>query len=142
MAMISDGTSNTYLVGEKYVVPNYYATGQDSGDAETYYNGDDDDNQRTGWSQPMQDTPDYYPGTYGSIAMFGSAHDSGINMAFCDGSVHQISYTIDSHIPGAPRPGNGGGYVYGQPQSASDPPGVHQRLANRQDGWPVDSSSF
>ncbi len=143
MAMVSDGTSNTYLVGEKYCVPNYYATGDDTADTEPYYCGDDNDNQRTGWSQPMQDTPDYYPGTMATISMYGSAHDSGINMAFCDGSVHQISYTIDSHIPGAPRPGSGQGYTQvGQVQSPSDPPGVHQRLANRQDGWPVDSSAF
>ena len=65
MAMVSDGTSNTYLVGEKYCVPNYYATGDDTADTEPYYCGDDNDNQRTGWSQPMQDTPGYYPWHHG-----------------------------------------------------------------------------
>jgi prepilin-type N-terminal cleavage/methylation domain-containing protein/prepilin-type processing-associated H-X9-DG protein len=141
MAMIQDGVSNTYLVGEKYCCPNYYITNSDSFDGESIYSGDDDDNQRTGWSAPIEDLEDYYPLGATTVSLFGAAHDSGVNMAFCDGSVHQISYSINSHVPN-----NGQGYnpnPRAKPgQSISDPPGVQQRLANRQDGWPVDGSAF
>ena len=48
MAMISDGTSNTYLVGEKYCCPNFYVSNTDDFDSESMFSGDDDDNERTG----------------------------------------------------------------------------------------------
>ncbi len=132
--MISDGTSNTYMVGEKYAVPNFYATGTDPSDAECYFSGDDDDNQRTGWSAPMPDTPDFFPGTGATTANFGSAHETGVNMAFCDGSVHTISYTINSNAPSSVN--------RSLTTDPANPPGVHQRLANRQDGWSVDAGQF
>jgi prepilin-type N-terminal cleavage/methylation domain-containing protein/prepilin-type processing-associated H-X9-DG protein len=47
---------------------------------------------------------------------FGSAHAGGFNMAFCDGSVHSISYEIDST--------------------------VHLLLSDRQDGASVDPSQY
>ena len=39
---------------------------------------------------PMQDTPGYP-----DSSRFGSAHASGCNMAFCDGAVQPIHYSID-----------------------------------------------
>jgi prepilin-type processing-associated H-X9-DG protein len=142
MAMIQDGASNTYLVGEKYCCPNFYVTNTDPSDAESMYSGDDGDNQRTGWAAPMLDLLDYYPLSANAIALFGSAHDSGANMAFCDGSVHQISYSINSHVPGPEGHGYNPAPNAKPGQSIADPPGVQQRLANRQDGWPIDGGAF
>ena len=94
-AEITDGTSCTYAVGEKFMSPDNYndpeATGfVDTGDNESIYLGYNRDYSRsTNWI-PMQDT-------YGVLMpfAFGSPHPSGCNMAFCDGSVRTISYEID-----------------------------------------------
>jgi prepilin-type N-terminal cleavage/methylation domain-containing protein/prepilin-type processing-associated H-X9-DG protein len=106
-AQITDGTSSTYLVGEKYLDPNAYdctiitGLGCTGGDQQSMYTGFEWDNHRVAWNpyvgvsrefyQPRQDTPgaDY-------VQPFGSAHPGGLNMAFCDGSVQTISYDIDS----------------------------------------------
>jgi prepilin-type N-terminal cleavage/methylation domain-containing protein/prepilin-type processing-associated H-X9-DG protein len=114
VAMISDGMSNTYMLGEKHVNPDNYLTGGDGGDNETMYCGYDSDIYRvtycdatthTGYA-PLQDTPGLDSGV-----LFGSPHANSLNMSFCDGSVQAISYSID--------------------------PQVHQRLGNRQDGMPA-----
>jgi len=123
MAMITDGASNTYLLGEKPVDPDHYLDGMDGGDDWTMYTGQQDDIVRSvGWPDsaypsgyfplpPIQDTPGYndYDG-------FGSAHSSGLNMSLCDGSVRFMSYAID--------------------------PETHRRLGNREDGLPVDGKTF
>jgi len=100
---ISDGTSNTFFAGEKYLNTDNYIDGLDYADNETMYTGANDDNVRvTGrngdkptstWALPRQDTPGF---TRGEI--FGSAHPSTVHMVYCDGSVHSVAYGIDPAV--------------------------------------------
>ena len=112
---ISDGTSTTYLAGEKYAMPDHYLDGWTGNDDQGWDTAFDWDTLR--WSSndpyfglPMQDTLGF------QTAGFGSAHAIGFHMAFCDGSVHTINYTID--------------------------PLVHSYLGNRKDGMAIDGKAF
>ncbi len=76
---------------------------------------------------PVQDSP-VWPGEaqkqasslgkydFYAALRFGSAHAGGMNMAFCDGSVHTVIYEID--------------------------PTVHAMLSDRQDGLTVDATQY
>ena len=111
MADIRDGTSNTYLFGEKYVNPDCYENAQNGGDNESMYIGDNADICR--WAASN------YPPMRDRIGLnidepFGSAHPSGCLMVYCDGSVHTVSYSVDTT--------------------------VHTLLANKADGQVIDAS--
>jgi prepilin-type N-terminal cleavage/methylation domain-containing protein/prepilin-type processing-associated H-X9-DG protein len=93
LADITDGTSTTYMLGEKYNPPDCYFDGVCNGDNETMYAGYDNDISRTTYSPPLQDTLGYEDDD-----RFGSAHAVGVNMAMCDGSVRTINYTINALI--------------------------------------------
>ena len=125
LADITDGASNTYMLGEKYLDPDYYLNGLDYTDLESMYGGWNDDIYRgtyysgentnpisdpTPETTPLQDQPGLFQDSY----RFGSAHANSCNMAFCDGSVTPINYSINAHI--------------------------HCRLGNRQDGRSIDSN--
>lgn len=119
IADIVDGTTNTYLVGEKYLDPDHYQDGLVSGDDWSMYTAFQNDIGRSTYYSaanniawvPLQDTPGIQ-----CDERFGSAHSGGINMAFCDGSVRSISYSIASE--------------------------THRRLGNRKDGMPIDGNSL
>jgi prepilin-type N-terminal cleavage/methylation domain-containing protein len=87
---VSDGTAYTILIGEKYINPDHYSTGNDSADNESMYTGFNNDSFRTTSAPPMQDTPGY-----GDPYRFGSVHWSGCHFVFGDGSVRMLNYTID-----------------------------------------------
>jgi prepilin-type N-terminal cleavage/methylation domain-containing protein/prepilin-type processing-associated H-X9-DG protein len=94
MSEVTDGLSNTFMVGEKYLNPTNYENGQDAADNENLYCGFDNDNSRsTGpqWTVPRQDSK-----LLASYQVFGSAHPGGFNMTMCDGSVRNIQYNIDA----------------------------------------------
>ncbi len=92
---VRDGTSNTYMVGEKYLNPDHYASGRDPSDDWSMYSGHQDDNHRVTHydAQPKQDRN----GLTDRIS-FGSAHPSGFHVVFCDGSVRMIPFSIDQEV--------------------------------------------
>jgi prepilin-type N-terminal cleavage/methylation domain-containing protein/prepilin-type processing-associated H-X9-DG protein len=92
-AMIRDGLSNTYMVGERYLNPDHYFTGDAGNDDQTIYSGSDQDVLAATALAPVQDRP-----AWTGVRLFGSAHSGAFNMAFCDGSVRPISYAIDPDI--------------------------------------------
>jgi prepilin-type N-terminal cleavage/methylation domain-containing protein/prepilin-type processing-associated H-X9-DG protein len=129
---IEDGTSNTYMVGEKWVATDAYegtagtsaTPGFSWGENQSMYNGYEWDQHRGAWPlngrrgtsagaieayQPAQDQGGV--GAPSPEVKFGSAHAGGFNMVFCDGSVRTLGYDID-HI-------------------------THSRLASRLDAEPV-----
>jgi prepilin-type processing-associated H-X9-DG protein len=93
LVTIPNGTSNTFMLGEKYLNPTDYTTGLDYSDNENPYIGFDNDNFRNTYSPPLQDTRGYQDGF-----RFGSAHSAGVNMVYCDGSVQLISYQVNPAV--------------------------------------------
>jgi hypothetical protein len=110
---IIDGLSNTYLIGEKNLNPDHYESGQAPDDNEGAYTGFNNDVDRVSDRSfpPLADTPGIT-----SHCSYGSAHNSHFFVAFCDGSVQAISYSVD--------------------------PITHERLGNREDGLAVDLSKL
>lgn len=131
-AQITDGASNTYLIGEKYLDPTKFTTGTDWGDSMTAYNGFDcvdalsSNTFRYGGlgSPAVGNPPQFEQQNSSSVSTseaqtgfaWGSVHPSSCHFVFCDGSVHDISFSIQ--------------------------PEVHRRLSNRGDGLTVDQSQF
>jgi prepilin-type N-terminal cleavage/methylation domain-containing protein len=105
---IVDGTSNTYLCGEKYLRPEAYRDTVSIGDDQGWDQAFDYDNYRfSSKENPLVNGPfnendsnnqDFRPMHDREGAenhyIFGSAHPSIFNMAMCDGSVHAVGYSI------------------------------------------------
>jgi len=121
MSEITDGTSNTFLCGEKNIDPDYYLTGQDPGDDQGFTVGWDYDICRytyyppTSGDPPPTPAPDTPGATYYAL-VFGAAHINGFGMAMCDGSVHTLNYSIDAE--------------------------TYRRLGDRADGLTIDAKAW
>jgi prepilin-type N-terminal cleavage/methylation domain-containing protein len=90
---IVDGTSNTCLLGEKHVTPGSYRDGWDNGDDQNAYIGWDRDIQRY-TVPPARDRLND-----GDLSLsFGSAHQTGFFMSFCDGHIQRIAYTVSPDV--------------------------------------------
>jgi prepilin-type processing-associated H-X9-DG protein len=120
-ASISDGLSNTLLIGEKHVRRDGLGLASNGDDA--YYSGYNYNTaQRSaGWytdtgSTVHQNKPLMKPTDAASTIRFGSWHTGVCNFVFCDGSVHSLPVNIDIE--------------------------TLRRLADRDDGLPVASNSF
>jgi prepilin-type processing-associated H-X9-DG protein len=92
MAHIRDGSSQTYMIGEKYIDPDHWFTGTSSADDQGWSVGYDIDTIRFAatFFPPARDREGWY-----LTRNFGSSHATALNFAFCDGSVRPVSYSID-----------------------------------------------
>ena len=115
MHEITDGSSNTFLVGEKYLDSEHYSDGIPGDDDQGWDVALDCDNVR--WTnnhenfRPLQDTP-----SYSAHFIFGSAHAGSFHMSFCDGSVRAVNYSIDIT--------------------------TFSHLGNRKDGYVIDAKTY
>ncbi len=89
---ITDGTSKTFLVGDKRMNVQHLGEWQED-DNEGYSSGWDEDTIRYTNLPPDADhTGDDLSGN----KLFGSSHHGALNMSFADGSVHKINFEIDA----------------------------------------------
>ena len=91
---ITDGTSNTLLVGDKRLNVAKLGQPQDD-DNEGYTAGFNEDTIRRTDQPPA---PDYSAETGDGEKLFGSSHASVLNVAFVDGSVRAIPYTLKAEV--------------------------------------------
>ena len=114
--LATNGTSNTFMFGEKYLDPMHNADGLDPGDKAQIYAGFGYECERWGGQQSttaasgsfqINSTSSFTPlyvvpqgpaqsrkGMPNNTG-FGSAHVDGLNMFTCDQSGHWVSYNID-----------------------------------------------
>jgi prepilin-type N-terminal cleavage/methylation domain-containing protein len=96
VAEITDGTSKTAMVGEKYLYPDYYYTGTYTADDQCVFSGHDNDNNGyTGVEDTYLPRHDHERSSSQYRFTFGSAHVEGLHMAYCDGSVQFLHYEVD-----------------------------------------------
>ena len=124
LAQITDGTSHTLMVGEKFLNPDNYINGQDPADDQGYFSGHDRDFNRYTYGSNRNDVrfADYKAALATEIAArsddplrireplqdrpglgernwnFGSAHPGGFHVVMCDGSVQSVEYGIDLDV--------------------------------------------
>ncbi|MGI9457902.1 MAG: DUF1559 domain-containing protein [Aeoliella sp.] len=102
LGQITDGSSSTYLIGERYMNPDLYES--PLAVRSPHWGGHDQGNvastgsrthvgRRPIYNPPRQDRPGLNT-SYG----FGSAHPGTFNMSFCDGSVQSVIYDVDPQV--------------------------------------------
>ena len=102
--------ATVHICPEKYLSVSNQTSGADHGDDWSMYTGYQDDVHRSTFQPPARD------GDETRTCRFGSLHPATWNAAFCDASVHGLTYHID--------------------------PRVHRLLGNRSDETVLDDSAF
>lgn len=130
MANITDGTSNTFAVGER-------CWSHEAG----YWVGVGNVNSESKWSSPKTVGRTYLlrlnaPKTNRYYSTFASEHPGGANFAFADGSVHFISETIN-YNHGKQNDGSDAGWWTSWGDLDKSTIGTYQKLGLRDDGQPV-----
>ncbi len=92
-AQITDGTTKTYLVGERYIDPKKYENGTCYADNAYMLTGYNNDHHRSTYDPPMQDKKGA-----SHTDRFGSAHAGSFVMSMCDGSVRSVEYDVDPAV--------------------------------------------
>ncbi len=93
LRQIADGTSQTFVVGEKRLNLRFLGEPQD----------DDNEGYTAGWNEDtirrtdVEPEPDHH-GRGDGEKLFGSSHPRMLHMAFVDGSVRVVSYGIDDEL--------------------------------------------
>jgi type II secretory pathway pseudopilin PulG len=95
---ITDGTSQTLLVGEKAMAPQDYSSGTWYWD-EPFFMGGSDGTVRDG-TRILQDSRALEEGCQ-YRRNWGSAHIAGAQFVFADGSVHQVFYATPQNVVAA-----------------------------------------
>jgi prepilin-type processing-associated H-X9-DG protein len=101
---VTDGLSNTYMLAEKWMIIPHYETGQLDWDDQSYYLGFDQDTNISSYELPLRDLNYFLSLPF----RFGSAHSTMLNVAYCDGSVHPLSYDVDLEVHRSLGSRNGG----------------------------------
>jgi hypothetical protein len=119
LSQVTDGTSKTLMLGERYINPDFYLDGNSPRDDQNIFVGHDRDvngytyritfNLRSNNPQKKftyVDSPNnhYTPeqdraGWNGILEwQYGSAHPAGIHVVFCDGAVDSVAYGVDPKV--------------------------------------------
>ena len=115
IAQITDGTSATLMLGEKFLNPDNYLTGEDPADDQGLFSGHDRDFNRYTFGMgagdgdihraaSSDDPRRIIPPLADRAGLgernwnFGSAHPGGFNVVMCDGSVQTMQFDIDLEV--------------------------------------------
>ncbi len=96
---VTDGLTKTYLIGEKAMNTENYANGKDFGDRAPIVGWADQEGGVNSYVRFAARPPSIdRTGSCLACHDFGSAHATGWNAVFADGSVRSIDYAIDPSI--------------------------------------------